>query len=504
MKLFNLRLTTLKSKLYAIVFASFVVRVVAFFALPNSASALGPDEGTYANAAFWTALGKPATEFPGYGANLYISGRSLLLPAALFNNLGINPLDSVRLASSLYGLLTLCLIAAIALKAHSSYVKFADFVEQNQRIFLTFFLIFSFIPSHFVWSVLGLKDSATEFWVIATFACLFIIFQLKKRLSFFVICGFTVSMIMVFSARPQVGWVLGLTLILYLFSRITSRISRILIPITVLGVFIGYAPTVASTVEVSTEFIARDEYPNSTPSISAPSPNKTPKKEVTKPVKSRPGTTSPTATTSPTSEAEYNASKMCNSNKQEVEFNGRKYLCETYVKEKSTVQLKNPGSVIIDQADAIPTRSEVNKQGAASAIETQVCPNAGDTRFDKYFCIAYRAPYTTYTFLVRPMLGADVTSNSSLFAAVENIFWLGALLFVAVMFIRNRRLAFFGALAPSLLFFSIYSVAAGAYEGNMGTAFRHKSLILWVVILLLASTIVATKERKAENRELEA
>ena len=70
------------------------------------------------------------------------------------------------------------------------------------------------------------------------------------------------------------------------------------------------------------------------------------------------------------------------------------------------------------------------------------------------------------------------------------------------MFIRNRRLAFFDALAPSLLFFSIYSVAAGAYEGNMGTAFRHKSLILWVVILLLASTIVATKERKAESQEL--
>jgi hypothetical protein len=57
-------------------------------------------------------------------------------------------------------------------------------------------------------------------------------------------------------------------------------------------------------------------------------------------------------------------------------------------------------------------------------------------------------------------------------------------------------------MAPSLLFFVIYTVAAGAYEGNMGTAFRHKSLILWVVILLLASTIVATKERKAESKEL--
>jgi len=139
---------------------------------------------------------------------------------------------------------------------------------------------------------------------------------------------------------------------------------------------------------------------------------------------------------------------------------------------------------------------------AASVIETQACPNTGTSRFDKYFCIAYSAPYTTFTFLFRPMVGSDITSSSSLFAAIENVFWLASALFVLIMFIRNRRLAFFEALAPSLLFFTIYSIGAGASEGNMGTAFRHKSLILWVVILLLASTIVATEERKAENREL--
>ena len=194
---------------------------------------------------------------------------------------------------------------------------------------------------------------------------------------------------------------------------------------------------------------------------------------------------------------------MCISAEQVVELNGIKYLCETYLERKPVVQLRNPGSVIIDQADALPIRSELNKVGAASVIETQACPNTGQTRFDKYFCIAYRAPYTTFTFLFRPMLGADVTSSSSLFAALENIFWLSAALFVIIMFIRNRRLAFFGALAPSLLFMSIYSVAAGAYEGNMGTAFRHKSLILWVVILLLASTIAATKERKIEKQSLD-
>ena len=174
-------------------------------------------------------------------------------------------------------------------------------------------------------------------------------------------------------------------------------------------------------------------------------------------------------------------------------------MCSKEVEKKSIVGLKNPGVALADQADAIPYHQEVNQIDAASVIETQVCPNAGTSRFDKFFCIAYGAPQTSYTFLFRPLPGADVMSTSSLFAAVENVFWLGALLFVAVMFIRNRRLAFFGALAPSFLFFSIYSVAAGAYEGNMGTAFRHKSLILWVVILLLASTIVATQQRKAER-----
>ena len=145
---------------------------------------------------------------------------------------------------------------------------------------------------------------------------------------------------------------------------------------------------------------------------------------------------------------------------------------------------------------------DLNQIGAASVIRTISCPNGGKSKLDKSFCLAYRAPYTTFTFLFRPLIGADVTSNSSLFAAGENIFWLIAFIYISIMFIRNRRLAFFGAMAPSLLFATVYVLAAGAYEGNMGTAFRHKSLILWVVILLLASTIVATQERKAEHAEI--
>jgi len=62
-------------------------------------------------------------------------------------------------------------------------------------------------------------------------------------------------------------------------------------------------------------------------------------------------------------------------------------------------------------------------------------------------------------------------------------------------------LAFFGPLTPSLIFFTLYCVGAGSYEGNMGTAFRHKSLILWVVLLLVGS-VVAAKKRPNSGNEL--
>ena len=107
------------------------------------------------------------------------------------------------------------------------------------------------------------------------------------------------------------------------------------------------------------------------------------------------------------------------------------------------------------------------------------------------------------TFLFRPLIAIDVTSTSSLFAAIENIAWLGAFIFIVVMLIRKRQLAFFGPLAPSLIFFTLYCVGAGSYEGNMGTAFRHKSLILWVVLLLVGSVVAAKKRPHSGNESVQ-
>jgi hypothetical protein len=421
MKLFSLRLTTLKSKLYAIVFASFVVRVVAFFALPDSPSSLAPDEGTYGRVANWTALGKPATEFPEFGAGLYVSGRSLLLPAAFLNRIGFNPLDSVRLTASIYGLLTLCLVATVILFTASRNRNFAQFTKRFPRLLITLFIIFAFLPSRFIWSLLGLRESAIEFWTLCTFTSIYWIFHIHKKLLLKSGILIVASIVFAFSSRPQVGWVIVIAILIFLLISIKKPIALVLIPLVLVGLVLGFT-----------------------------------------------GTTGTTGTIAST---------------------GGKIL----------------GS-LTNAAELTANKHQLNQLDAESAIVTQSCPRDGlaytnrpTSSFDTYFCIAWRAPYMAATFLFRPLMFIDTTSTSSLLAAIENIAWLGTFVVIVVMLIKKRRLAFISPLAPSLIFFMLYSVGAGSYEGNMGTAFRHKSLILWVILLLLASVIVAEKRLKSRN-----
>ena len=157
MKLFSLRLTTLKSKLYAIVFASFVVRVVAFFVLPATPSSLGPDEGTYGALAKWTEQGLPATDFPLYGAGLYQSARSLVWPAAMFIKFGIDPLQSIRLTATIYGVLSVWIVVFVFLKTLDFCAGLAEYVSRNSLLVASVFAVFAFLPSHFIWSLLGIE-----------------------------------------------------------------------------------------------------------------------------------------------------------------------------------------------------------------------------------------------------------------------------------------------------------------------------------------------------------
>jgi len=410
-----LKLGTLKEKLWAIVAASFVARVIMFFILPSTPSSLAPDEGTYAALTKWIAESKPATDFPAFGEGLYLSGRSIIIPSSALNRIGMDELDAVRLVSSFYGFLSLLLLTFLAVKLLN---RRDDLSKFGTRLVLLFFTIFSFLPSHFVWSTLGLREGPNEFWVLLSFVSVYVIFHFKTRFQPLMYLALCASIVMCFSTRPQVGWVLGVGLLMYLITQIKQAKSLLAISVVLVGIVLGSIGT-SGNVGVSI--------------------------------------------------------------------------------------IEDPG-VVISIVDGVPTKQAGNQVAAASIIETPSCPLAQSSvvssppsRVGVYACIIWRAPYMTSTFLLRPFIVGDVTSTSSAIAGIENLIWLLAFGLIVYFIIKRRGIPRFNQLAPSMIFFALYVVGAGAYEGNMGTAFRHKSLILWVVLALLLSLLWRNSQNPTED-----
>jgi hypothetical protein len=439
------KLHTLKQKLWVIVAASFIARVIMFFVLPNTPSFLGPDEGTYASLTKWIGESKPASEFPAYGKGLYLSGRAMIVPASVFYRAGVNELDAVRLVASIYGFCTLAMVVLMILKLCGFSEPRGTNQVKNENLIAAMILIFAFLPSHFVWSNLGLRESATEFWLITTFIAFFVIFHHKKKITVPSLLVLTGSIVFTFSSRPQVGWVLGVAIIAYLTCNVKQVNTYFALPAVLCAVVLGSALNLGST--------------GSTPNLG--STGSTPNLGST-------GSTPNLGSTGSTA--------------------GRIF------------------SPLFEAGEIVEYKQEVNQLDAASVIKTQSCPretpslaSAPPTKFDTYFCIVWRAPYMVSTFLFRPILGVDVTSTSSLLAAFENLIWVGFFLTVFGLIIRRRRITFLNPLLPTIIFLSLYVLGASAYQGNMGTGFRHKSLILWAVLLVIFA--LAWRKSPGINRQ---
>ena len=459
MKLFSLRLTTLKSKLYAIVFASFVARFIGFFLLPNEPTiALAPDEGGYAEIARLVASEQPTTSYGG----LYFISRTLVLPAAVINNFGIDPLSSVRIIASIYGALTLILVAFLIIQSVNKHSSHSELTLKRSNLIIGLFIVFAFLPSHLLWSMLGLRESPMEFWVLCSLSAIFLGVNLQEKVTLPIALLLTISITLLFNTRPQVAWVLTVTILLFLIFSTKRRVSLALALLTLISSGVGYASVVVQKQDVYALV----------------------------------------ATDGSATDGSATDGSACQDSNQIIVLQGKEYKCKKTGTKRNLSDLQNPGAIIVEETIAIPDRHKGNQVAAASAIQTLPCPVTEERETDKYFCLAWRSPYMAATFLFRPLIGIDTTSTPSLIAATENIAWLGAFVFIIIMIIKKRRLAFIGPLAPSLIFFVLYCVGAGSYEGNMGTAFRHKSLILWVILLLVASVTVAEKRPKSRNESV--
>ena len=434
----------MKSKLYAIVFASFVIRFIGFFLLPSEpTAALAPDEGGYAEIVRLVTSEQPTTSYGG----LYFISRTLVLPAAALNNFGIEPLSSVRIIASMYGALTLMLVAFLIIQFVNRYSTYSELTFKRSNLIIGLFFIFAFLPSHLLWSMLGLRESSMEFWVLCSLAAIFLAVNLQEKVTLPIALMLTISITLLFNTRPQVAWVLVVTILVSLIFSNQRRVSFILALLTLIASGVGYASVAVQKQDVFA-LVATDG----------------------------------SATDGSATDGSATDGSACQDSNQIIMIQGKEYKCIKTGTRRDLSNLQNPGEIIFNETIAIPDRHKGNQVAAASAIQTLSCPVTEESETDKYFCLAWRAPYMAATFLFRPLIGIDTTSTSSLIAAIENIAWLGAGIFIVVLLIRKRRLAFIGPLAPSLIFFMLYCVGAGSYEGNMGTAFRHKSLIqqIWI------------------------
>jgi hypothetical protein len=196
---------------------------------------------------------------------------------------------------------------------------------------------------------------------------------------------------------------------------------------------------------------------------------------------------------------EVSRSQTCNLIGAVFNAEGKQFVCRPTLNSTRESNGKSVSGSLLENVTVLPQVQEVRQLNANSRIQTLWCPLEPDSELKKLSCVIWRAPYMAFTFVSRPLPFIDTTSNSSKFAAVENSFWI---LGFGLLIAYRRSIANFKSLGQAYLLPAIFGVSyifsAGSYQGNMGTAFRHKSLILPIVFFYLIVGLT-NKNRNSEG-----
>ena len=385
--------------------------------LPNSPSVFGPDEGTYALLAKHVSQGLPVEQFPVYGPGLYNSAKSIALPSAFIVKLGLDELTAVRTVASAYGLTSTLFLAL-------SFIAYLRIRNQNiqdlsfslDKKFIIMLTLFTFFPSNFIWSILGLRESGSQFWVIATFYLILKLLNSTGRdLWKFTVLS-AISLTIAYGARPQTALVFSLVMLI--------------LSIAILLKFRKFVPIIAILIGT----LAGQAF-----------------------------TTTPTTPTTPTTSPIINPLK--------------------------TLQNINPLKTLQNQIltiQILESRRNANALGAQSALPISTCQSSPNEIVNLIRCNISELPYRLFAFLFRPLIFFDQGSTTLIFAALENLVWIILVPISIWVSLRKKENTLSRFISLTLTsFVLVFAFSAALYEGNLGTAFRHKSTILWPIIFIL-------------------
>jgi hypothetical protein len=483
--------------------------------LPDKATILAPDEGNYAELASWVAYSKDVENYPGFGPNLYNSSRTFIVPAAGLIKLGLDELTSVRLISVFFGLLSIYyFMKIIFLILHIDTLEQLETTSSKRLLILTF-VVFAFLPSSFLWSTLGLRESASKATILAS---AFYLVKIRNvawesmgmRYKIPTVIFAILAIMLAFGGRKQTAtlFVISFCLCLLIMSR-----GRLLIPLTatvsvgaVLGLLFSTTPaTTASTrlVWVSPSNVTSEfsESKGATPAVSeskGATPAVSESKGATPAVSESKGAT-------PAVSEKSNLGEGCGKLGQRVESEFGVQICAS----ESILEKQVNVSSVLNQ---IPVKSiaelekvrEGNRLTARTGLAKSNCDSLSSSLVTSVVCNISELPYRLFSILFRPLPILDQGSHINNLASIENIFWI--ILFTLFGFALVNSLKSKRALTisiPTSLFVVSFSILAALYEGNLGTAFRHKSTILWGLLLVIVIGMNSHRRKTEEESQKE-
>lgn len=422
----------------AVVTAITVVRLGAAFSLGPKEPPFAGDEATYAGLLSAMATRESFVQWgSGFSLQLYPASRAFLWPAHILTNWGLDPFYALRVTSISYalclGLLASYLVYIVSSDGRLSHLNLIPIASRQS---LALLLLISW-PSLNAWYVVGLKESTSQFWVLLSIGSLAIAMTTKSwRIRLATLLTAVVAIGGVYQVRDYLATVVVVTGALGILGTLLHRKHSIkpVLPAAALG---GAALILGSILGMH---------------LSQP---------LTVP------------------RAEAGAITNLDGTSRTVSEEG---------------SLQPPKLRPYTQFDSsIPSALEsaaISREALAEGANTAIPSECGESapRSDRLICELNRLPTAFPRIAASPLFGfGDVTSGSSslLFASIENYLWLLLYLWFVLTVVMRKSLS--PPLTLMLVTLSVLTlVGLTLYGGNIGTAFRHKSQILPLLLVAIA------------------
>lgn len=450
-----------------LLYFSFCLKCFVVLFLPRRALSFAWDETAYSDLVLWASNSWNMRNFPNLGEGFYLSNKLITWVGVLFYRFVGDERLSVRLvALSFSGICFIAYYCALnilgLLKHHSNQVKL---------LLVLITTIYCFLPSGFVWSVLGMKEgvilSLFQVWIVS------LIVLLKKSKSLGLLLANVVVILFVFTRLELVVIVMASTCswLLWSLKQKYHDNSKLIVALTVSIFFTSIAANSLRMYDFSTPRATQDTNQTVKPTNNQQKGNST------------------------SGEDEIHIGNVQDSSQIESDKRPANLLLSWnigFVKRRLDNASENEGSsyrrevcggfkqrleTVLDYADN--TYSQVSFWEAhKSAV----------------FCHFLDLPLQVFLFWFKPFPILDSDNRLQLFAGIENTFWIGFLLYSALfyyMFSKRRTKDSvesnpFRALESAIWFIVLmFILASSLYEGNMGSAYRHKIVLFPAVISLM-------------------